>query len=321
MGSKGKLKGVRICNNCSKLILIRHKERMNRAYAFCCKKCEGEYIKKITNFKHKPNCICEQCGKVFYKKLGAKKSKHNFCSKDCHYEFKKESFKGENNHQYGLKGSKNASWKSDEKITYYGYKKIRVLDHPFKDCDGFVFEHRLVAEEFLLTDENSIEIDGKKYLRRELVVHHIDENKLNNNPSNLKIMSAEEHMSYHKGGEYIFFINTCKHCHKTFTSKKKKIFCSQKCRDEYNKSNEVEKICPVCHTKFKTTKKASESRICCSIECSNKLRNRETIECQCDNCNKPIIMKKSRYNKSKNHFCSHSCSTSYRNKHKSKTGK
>ena len=122
-------------------------------------------------------------------------------------------------------------------------------------------------------------------------------------------------------------VRICNNCSKLILIRHKErmnrayAFCSQKCRDEYNKSNEVEKICPVCHTKFKTTKKTSESRICCSIECSNKLRNRGTIECQCDNCNKPIIMKKSRYNKSKNHFCSHSCSTSYRNKHKSKTGK
>ena len=43
---------------------------------------------------------------------------------------------GENNHQFGLKGAKNSSWISDERISYYGYKLIRKLDHPFKNSDG-----------------------------------------------------------------------------------------------------------------------------------------------------------------------------------------
>ena len=104
---------------------------------------------------------------------------------------------GENNHQYGLKGSLNASWKTNKKITHYGYRKIRVLDHPFRDCDDFVFEHRLIAEQFLLTEENSIEIDGKYYLKQEYAVHHKDENKLNNNPDNLEIMLKGEHTAFH----------------------------------------------------------------------------------------------------------------------------
>lgn len=104
---------------------------------------------------------------------------------------------GENNHQYGLRGSLNASWKSDEYITNYGYKLVRKLDHPFATKSGFVFEHRLVAEQYLLTDENSIEIDGSLYLRPEFHVHHKDENRLNNDPSNLEVMEAGAHCSYH----------------------------------------------------------------------------------------------------------------------------
>lgn len=104
---------------------------------------------------------------------------------------------GKNNHQYGLKGKLNASWKTNEKITHYGYRKIRVLDHPFRDCDDFVFEHRLVAERFLLTEENSIEIDGKHYLKQEYAVHHKDENKLNNSADNLEVMLKGEHVAFH----------------------------------------------------------------------------------------------------------------------------
>lgn len=84
-----------------------------------------------------------------------------------------------------------------KKITSYGYVKIRKSEHPFKDCDGFVFEHRLVAEKYLLTDKNSITINGKRYLKPEYDVHHKDENKLNNSKDNLQIMTRSEHISYH----------------------------------------------------------------------------------------------------------------------------
>lgn len=104
---------------------------------------------------------------------------------------------GKNNHQYGLKGRLNSSWKSDIKITNYGYRKIRSLKHPFKDCDGFVHEHRLVAEQFLLTKENSIEINGRFYLRPEYIVHHKDEDRLNNDPNNLEVMLKGKHSSFH----------------------------------------------------------------------------------------------------------------------------
>jgi hypothetical protein len=92
-------------------------------------------------------------------------------------EYRKTSMLGENNPNYGNKGSKNPLWKSDEKINSYGYKKIRCLDHPFKDCDGFVMEHRLVAEKYLLNDKNSIEVNGTRYLKPEYDVHHINQKR------------------------------------------------------------------------------------------------------------------------------------------------
>ena len=116
---------------------------------------------------------------------------------ECKKQYDSKKMKGEGNHQYGLKGKANASWKTDEKITNYGYRKIRVLDHPFRDCDDFVFEHRLVAEKYLLTEENSVEIDGKKYLKKEYDVHHIDENRLNNDPSNLLVLTKGDHKRLH----------------------------------------------------------------------------------------------------------------------------
>lgn len=54
-----------------------------------------------------------------------------------------------------------------------------------------------MAERYLLTNENSIIINGQRYLKPEYDVHHKDENKLNNSKENLQIMTRPEHISYH----------------------------------------------------------------------------------------------------------------------------
>ena len=122
----------------------------------------------------------------------------NIVLKKCHYIAKKTYMSGNKNHQYGLKGELNSSWKTNERISYYGYKLIRKLNHPYANSDGFVFEHRLIAEKFLLNDKNSININGKDYLDPQYVVHHIDFDRQNNMPSNLLVMSRDAHTKMHK---------------------------------------------------------------------------------------------------------------------------
>lgn len=112
-------------------------------------------------------------------------------------EYRQSAYLGENNPNYGNVGSKNPLWQSDEKISPYGYKLIRVIDHPFKNCDGFMFEHRLIAEKYLLNDYNSIEINGNKYLSPEFQVHHLDFNRLNNDVNNLCVIHKTMHAKFH----------------------------------------------------------------------------------------------------------------------------
>lgn len=185
---------VRFCDYCGKKVLIYHRKRLEYNNIYCSHKCESLHRKSLV----RPNVKCAYCGKEFYcQPHHLKKTKNPCCSKQCSILLRKITYKGENNPQYGLKGNLNASWKSDIKITNYGYRKIRVLDHPFHDCDGFVFEHRLVAEQYLLTPENSIEYNGKYYLNPELIVHHINENKLDNRVENLCVCTIGEHTKHH----------------------------------------------------------------------------------------------------------------------------
>lgn len=174
--------------------------RYNKSKTHCCsKKCMNALMKEIRESKKDYfNCVCPVCDKKFHAKPTHKKRyKAICCSMECCKKLKSINFSGENNHQYGLKGELNASWKSDEKISSYGYRLIRCLDHPFRNKSDFVFEHRLVAEQYLLTEENSVEINRRKYLKKEYEVHHIDDNKLNNNPNNLMVVTKSEHRAIH----------------------------------------------------------------------------------------------------------------------------
>ena len=144
------------------------------------------------------NCTCPICGKKFHlRPYSLKKAKTHYCSRECFRLAKMESMKGSGNHQYGLKGSKNASWKSDRKISNFGYVLIRQLDHPFKQDGDWVFEHRIIAEQYLLTDENSVEINGKRYLSPDYTVHHINFDRMDNRLENLVVMTKAEHQKFH----------------------------------------------------------------------------------------------------------------------------
>lgn len=197
--NREKILCIRKCSNCGLDVKIKHNHRINLQDVFCSQNCSNEYRKKNREKNENYfNCICPMCNKKFHlKPYSLNKYSNHYCSKECHRLAKTQYMKGEKNHQYGIKGSKNSSWKSDKKITNYGYIKIRSLEHPFKDCDGFVFEHRLIAEQYLLNEENSIIINVKKYLKPEYEVHHIDGNKLNNKLENLKVITKKEHVRLH----------------------------------------------------------------------------------------------------------------------------
>lgn len=179
------------CDNCGKELRLTE-QRFQRKNHFCSKKCEGEFRKLP------PNTICPICGKEFYlKPYMKKKAKHKpCCSYECLGEYRKTVYLGENNPNYGNTGVNNPMY-IGKKTSSYGYTLISMPDHPFANGDGYVFEHRLVAEKYLLNDTNSVEIDGKRYLSKDFEVHHIDHNRKNNDPDNLLVLTKTDHAKLH----------------------------------------------------------------------------------------------------------------------------
>jgi len=91
-----------------------------------------------------------------------------------------------------LIGEKNFNWKGGKYVDAEGYCLVKIYrDHPFycmAKSDGYVLEHRLVYAQHI----------GRP-LRKEEVVHHIDENRVNNAITNLRLFpSVVNHLTYHR---------------------------------------------------------------------------------------------------------------------------
>lgn len=70
------------------------------------------------------------------------------------------------------------------------YYKIYIPEHPFASFNGYVMLHRLL-----------LELKLERYLEKDEVSHHIDEDKSHNDPSNLGVMTFSEHTRHHRENE------------------------------------------------------------------------------------------------------------------------
>lgn len=183
---------IKNCAYCGKDVEIYHKKRLELKNVFCSRECLAKYRKSLNL-----NMVCPVCGTRFHLK-GSRISKihDNCCSYKCMGEYRKTKYFGEGNPNYGNTGTNNPLFSGD-RILHCGYYWVYAPDHPFCVDGGRIGEHRLIAEKYLMKDEQSIEIDGVKYLNPIYDVHHIDGNKLNNNIDNLMIVTRSEHAKIH----------------------------------------------------------------------------------------------------------------------------
>lgn len=153
-----------ICKFCNNTF-----ENKNKNKQFCSKICfDKSRLKRII-------VKCSICNKDIYKHL-SKVRIHNYCCKECSNigksiinSIKLREIKNEHKGDWKYWFNKKKSISSDG---YYWYNDKKI--------------HRLIMEEYL----------GRKLLSSE-IVHHINENKLDNRIENLQIVSRAEHNRIH----------------------------------------------------------------------------------------------------------------------------
>lgn len=186
------------CLNCGKVEKV--PPCRAKKYTCCSVECLSEYRKNqhLTQVK----CVCPICGKEFWvKPYRVKRIKTKICcSKECSSKLQQVTYLGENNHQYGLKGPLNASFKGNLLIKSDDYIYEYCPEHPKANRDGRVRQHRLIVERnYDKFDPNYfIHIGDLHILKDEYIVHHINKDKFDNRIENLQILTNKEHSKLHQ---------------------------------------------------------------------------------------------------------------------------
>lgn len=189
----------KICEVCGKSFSVINCRKDTAKY--CSRKCSDK-AKKGQN-----NVICSTCGKPFHmKESQLKRYDRNlgiFCSKKCLNKMKEIKYCNTGNHQYGLKGSLNASFKGEETIAHnHKLDDIMIYApyHPYANKSNRVKKHRLIVEQnYTKFNINYFEqINGYIVLKRNIDIHHLDGNHNNNAIDNLIPCTRAEHKHYHK---------------------------------------------------------------------------------------------------------------------------
>lgn len=119
-----------------------------------------------------------------------------------------------------------------------GYFYIYLPKHELANASGKVYMHRYVA---------SLKL-GRLVTSNEHV-HHVDEDRGNNSPDNLEVLSAEEHAIQHMRERFPPVQVFCSHCGIEFMcplsrynkSISGKLFCSENCNTMYSRKFEVDR--------------------------------------------------------------------------------
>ena len=157
----------------------------------CSRSCHGELTaRQYTASRATLNC--KACGKHFFAPA-SHAHRRIYCSRKC----------SNGSYKYSPSGEDHYAWNGGEATHSGGYLYIRVKGHPFCKNEGYVFEHRIVVETRMRSEVPThpflVEIDGQLYLSPKIDVHHIDNIKRNNRPSNLLACTPMAHRAIHNG--------------------------------------------------------------------------------------------------------------------------
>ena len=120
--------------------------------------------------------LCKLCKRPYRARESDIKRGRKFCSRSCASIAKPRP---------DQKGENNGNWKGGITQHMKGYIYQYAPDHPAQS-NGYVFQHRLVAEDKL-----------GRHLRNDEVVHHIDGDVTNNHPANIEVHTMSQHAKLH----------------------------------------------------------------------------------------------------------------------------
>jgi len=145
--------------------------------------------------KPKVAVVCKHCGVTFFEHA-SHAGRRVYCSVSCMESHGSHLQDKADRH----KGSKNAMWAGGISQHCDGYLYEKCPGHPFSS-KGYVLQHRLVAERHLRENYPRspalVNMGGQLYLRPGYVAHHKDEDRKNNDPSNLEVMTDGDHKRLH----------------------------------------------------------------------------------------------------------------------------
>jgi hypothetical protein len=187
-GKKRNLRNRTLCLEClpflsiiKKKCFFCHKDfegKANKKYCSqdCCKKAKSKRHNEKYSWEDKKPFLekaCEYCGNMIGK---ANKKTQRFCSVKCFSQSRKEIFSIPER----LENSKR---KIDKNI---GYVRVYCPEHPEANTRGYVYEHRIIAEQMI----------GRR-LKKGEIVHHKNRIRWDNRKENLEVMDAIEHAKHH----------------------------------------------------------------------------------------------------------------------------
>lgn len=144
---------------------------------FCCQKCKWTWTNRNRKLIANTHYNCVVCGVQVSVYISPSRKgvdyKMMFCSRKC---------KG-----IYLSGDKHPMW-AGGKHKCNGYIVVYAPDHPLAGARNTVPEHRLIMEEHI-----------GRYLTKDEVVHHENEDESDNRLLNLRLFKNQaEHMAYHE---------------------------------------------------------------------------------------------------------------------------
>lgn len=194
---------AKTCENCGSQYSV--KPSIADSSRFCCRQCKDAAVakKRIAN---RPIVICDYC-KVQFSLPASLAERRKYCSYKCAWmaktgqrrthpltctvcgvEFysKRKTAAYCSSKCYGIAQKGSVKPDAAHRTVSRGYVYLLRPEHPFANTKGYVAEHRLVAEKTI-----------GRLLRNDEIVHHIDEDRGNNDPSNLQVMTQREHVRLH----------------------------------------------------------------------------------------------------------------------------